>query len=99
VTLPGSEGTICVRENIGHYVKEVRNLEDDTFQVFYILTLFKKPSLHEKYLVLLALGQKEPGGNGDFNAGISEVNMISKNIAKKKKCYPYSYKHRYEPRC
>lgn len=78
VTLPGSEGTICARENTGHNVKEERNLEDDTFQVVYILTLSRKPTLYEKYLVLLVLGQREPSGNGDFNAGISGVNMLLK---------------------
>jgi hypothetical protein len=63
-------------------MKEERNLEDDTFQVVYILTLFRKPSLYEKYLVLLVLGQKEPSGNGDFNAGISGVNMLLKNMVR-----------------
>jgi len=61
-------------------VKEERNLEDDTFHVVYILNLFRKTSLYEKWLVLLALGRKEPSGNGDFNAGYSGVNVPSKNI-------------------
>lgn len=78
VTLPGSERTICECENTRQKAKEERNLEDDTFQFVYILTLFRKPSLYEKYLVRLALGQKEPSENGDFNAGNSSINMPSK---------------------
>lgn len=80
VTLPGTERTICARENTGQKVREERNLEDDTFQVVSILTLFRKISRYENYLVLLVLGRKEPRGNGDFNAGFSDVNTPSKNI-------------------
>jgi hypothetical protein len=61
-------------------VKEERNLDDDTFQVVSILTLFRKPSWYENYILVVALGRKEPSGNGDFNAGFSGVNNPSKNI-------------------
>jgi len=70
----------CACENTGQKMKEERNLKDDTFHVVCILTLFRKPSLYEKCLVHLALGRKEPRGNGDFNAGYSGVNMPSKTI-------------------
>lgn len=82
VTLPGSERTICACKNTRQKVKKERNLEDDTFQVVCILTLFIKPSLYENYLVLLALGRKEPSGNGDFNAGYGGANMSRKNIVR-----------------
>jgi hypothetical protein len=61
-------------------VKEERNLEDYTFQVVSILTLFRKPSWYEHHLIVLASARREPSGNGDFNAGFSGVNTPSKNI-------------------
>jgi len=61
-------------------MKEEGNLEDDTCHVVCIFTLFRKPSLYEKYLVLLVLGLKEPRGNGDFNAGYSGVKVPSKSF-------------------